>query len=183
MATLLEVLEAYHAVNDSWVDGYAERKAAATETLLTEVGARADAGERDALRVWARLTDEQAYAARNAAAKDPMHRKVPEYTVIVGSEVARLTADRHGIPEGAQTAWCTPCRTRREVTEVDPSASTYEGHHELGWTNTNLACGHQVQSEARVIGSSPGGGAAAEALTGAATQDRLARAAAAQDQP
>lgn len=181
MVTLLDVLGAYVAVNDPWVGGYADRKAAATEALLAEVGAMADAGERDALRVWARLSDEQAYAARNAAADDRMHRKVPEYGPIVHSEHARLTADRDGIPEGADTAWCSTCRTRREVVDVDNHASYYSGSHEVEVTATHLACSHTESSPERVVGPSPGGEAAAEAMAGARTQARLARSAAMQD--
>lgn len=181
MTALLAELEAFAAVNDPWLPDYQDRKAEATERLLAEVGAMADAGERAALRVWGRLTDEQAYAARNAAAGSKMHRTVPDYASIVDGERARLTADAQGIPAGADTAWCEPCRTRREVIEVDATASTYEGHHEMGWTNTHLACGHTAQSEARIIGRSPGGESAQEAMAQDATRRRLDRTSAAHD--
>ena len=178
MATLLDALEAYAAVSDPWADGYAERKAAATVVLLDRVQLLADAGDRAALRVWGQLTAEREYAERNAAAGDRMHRKVPEYGPIVHAELARLTADRDGIPAGADAAWCSACRTRREVMDVDNHASYYSGHHEVKVTATHLACGHTEQGPERVVGPSPGGEAAAEAMAGAATQARLARAAA-----
>lgn len=181
MRALLAVLDAWAAVNDPWLPDYAERKAAATEVLLTEVAAMADAGERDALRVWAALRDEQDYAARNAAAGSPMHRKVPEYGRIVDTERARLVADRDGIPDGADTAWCPTCRARREVVDVDPHASTYVGSHEVEWTQTALACGHTLAGPERVVGPSPGGEAAAEAMAQRETQQRLARTTAAYD--
>ena len=157
------------------------RIAAAEEVLLTTIEAAADAGDRDALRIWAALTDERAYAAQNAASGSPMHRKVPDYRPIADREQARLQADLDGIPAGADSAWCSACRTRREVIEVDPTASTYEGRHEMGWTNTHLACGHTEQTEARIIGSSPGGESAAEAIAQDETRRRLDRTYAAYD--
>lgn len=181
--SMIEALSAYAAVNDPWLPDYRERKAEAEATLLATVEAAADAGDRDALRIWGALTDERAYAARNAETGSPMHRKVPEYGRIVDVQRAMLVADVEGIPSGAESYWCPTCRKRREVIEVDPTATTYEGHHELGWTNTHLACGHTAQSEARIVGASPGGGAAQEALAGEATRRRLDRTAAAYDGP
>lgn len=74
-------------------------------------------------------------------------------------------------------AWCPTCHGRVQVEEVDPHASTYRGRHEYEWTATRLACGHVLEGPERVVGASPGGEAAAEAMSSIQTQRRLARAA------
>jgi hypothetical protein len=68
------------------------------------------------------------------------------------------------------------------VEDTDNHASYYRGDRELEVTAMHLACGHTMTGPERVVGASPGGEAAAEALAGAATQARLARAAHAQDE-
>lgn len=178
--SLLDTLTRWTAVNDPWEPGYADRKAAATTELLAVVEAMADAGEHDANRLWEALVAEREYAARNAAAGDKMHRKVPEYGPAIYAELARLQADAHQVQRDEETAWCPTCRKRRVVEEASDE-SAYEGHHEVGYWVQRLMCGHQLQSEGRIIGSSPGGESAAEAIAGARTQARLARAAESQE--
>jgi hypothetical protein len=180
----LDVLAAYIAgAGSPWDDDHVARKAAATDTLLTAVRDLAETGDRTAGQVWEALEGERQYAERNAAAGDQMHRRVPYYDTVVHAWHARLSADRDGIPAGADTAWCPDCRTRREVLDVDPQASTYVGSHEVMWTQTALACGHTLAGPERVVGPSPGGEAAAEALAGAATRRRMERTSAAYDGP
>lgn len=182
MTTLLETLNAWTAVNDSWNPGYAERKAEATTILLTEVEAMADAGEREAGRVWAALASERDYAARNAAAGDKMHSKVPEYGPAVYAAIARIEADAYTIQPSDDTRWCPECRRQRVVEEAS-NESAYHGHHEVGYYVERLMCGHQRESEGRIIGASPGGEAAAEAMAGDGTRRRLDRTSAAYDGP
>lgn len=177
---VIETLTAYASVSDMWAPDYRDRKAAAEAAMLAAIEAAADAGDRDALRVWAALSDERAYAALNASRHSRMHRTTPEYGPIVALHLTILQADEDGIPAGADTAWCTRCRTRRAVEETSDE-STYEGRHEVGYHVTRLACGHEEQTEGRIIGASPGGEAAAEAATEAVTRRRLEQTAAAYD--
>lgn len=156
----------------------ATRIAHAVEHFITGLRAMAEHGDRDAARIWEAMEQERTYAETNAAAGDRMHRTTPSYGSIVHGAMARLEADATRPQDGEVTAWCTECRTRRVVVEVDSSCSTYEGHHELGWTATHLACGHSNQTEPRIIGRSPGGESAAEAIEQRTTQERLARSAA-----
>lgn len=74
-------------------------------------------------------------------------------------------------PEYQVTEWCEVCRRRREVEEYD-EVSRYSGHVELGSRVARLACGHVMDGPERVVGPSPGGGSAAEALENAARVER-----------
>lgn len=179
-AALLALLDAYAAGDDPWMPGYADRKATATARLLAAVRDLAT-HQVAAFRLLSALHAERLYAETNAAAGDRMHRTTPDYGPIIHAERARLTADRDGIPPGADTAWCPTCRTRRAVEDVDPHASTYVGDREVEWTQTALACGHTLTGPERTVGRAPGGEAAAEATADRATRDRLARAASWQD--
>jgi hypothetical protein len=165
MATLLDALTAWRKSDDPWAETYADQIAEATAALRSAVNTLADAGDPDGLRVWSRLAG----------------CSVADVPLIVGSELARLDADRFPPQRTDETAWCPTCRKRRTVEEVDPHASTYRGDHEYEWTATRLACGHTLEGPERIVGRAPGGEAAAEAMAGAATQARLARAAALQD--
>lgn len=144
-----------------------------TDLTLREVEALAAERESNAVRLWEALSSERDYCARNAAANDPMHRKVPYYEPILHSWYAILTAETN--PAGVETAWCETCRRRREVVEVDNHASYYQGAYEIEVTATHLACSHTMQGPERIVGRSPGGEAAAEAIRGAEVQRRVAR--------
>lgn len=155
----------------------AERIAAAVAAFRAGLDVLAAQGDVDAARIRAELTIEDAYAA----APKVLGRRSPEYGVIVHAAMTRLDADANPPQLGDTVTWCPTCKRRRVVEEVDPTASAYVGTHEVQWTATHLACGHTLHSPQRIVGASPGGEAAAEALAGDATRRRLDRAALMQD--
>lgn len=154
----------------------AERIGAAVAAFRVGLDQLADVDD-DALRIRDELLEEDRYAAAPKA----IGRRTPEYGQIVHSAIARLDADANPPQTGEDATWCRTCRKRRVVVDVDNRCSAYVGSHEVEWTATHLACGHTLTGPERIIGRSPGGEAAAEAIAGAATQRRLEHTAAMQD--
>jgi hypothetical protein len=164
MSALLDALRDFRKEDDPWREDYAEAMGAAIAALRSAVADLAETGDRDAMRVHDDLRTVD---------------KVSDVCGIVGSHVVRLEADERGLPQPSEeTAWCPECRRRRVVWDVDPHCSTYVGTKEIERTVTHLECGHELAGPERVIGPSPGGEAAAEAMAQDATRRRLDRAAA-----
>lgn len=155
----------------------AARQWSAVARFRSGLDVLAERGDVDALRVRAAMVAEDEYAAAPKA----IGRRSPSYGPLLDEALARLVADSEPPALGDVTAWCPTCKRKRVVVEVDPTATAYVGNDEVEWTATHLACSHTLQGPERIVGRSPGGEAAAEALTGAATQRRLARSAAMQD--
>lgn len=169
MSALLDALRTFRTADDPWADGYQTRMADATTTLLTTVTALAETGDPDAIRLLCTL---------------PPTNDTDGVRATVYAEIIRLEADAAGTPPpGVETAWCPTCRRRRIVEDVDNTCTTYRGDYAYEWTATHLACGHTIEGPERIVGASPGGEAAAEAMAETATRRRLDRAAAAQEVP
>jgi hypothetical protein len=83
-------------------------------------------------------------------------------------------------PEYSRTAWCPECRRRVEVEDAS-GESAYEGRHEVGYYVERLECGHENSTRTGIVGPSPGGESAAEAIAQEQTRRRLDRAAAGHD--
>jgi hypothetical protein len=79
---------------------------------------------------------------------------------------------------GLGTAWCPVCRTRRTVTDVHHEGH-YEHGREVGYTVTDLDCGHEAQSGTRDLGPAPGAPYAGTQGLGHAASTRAADLAAA----
>jgi hypothetical protein len=99
---------------------------------------------------------------------------LPDYSREVGLALARLRADAHRPEPGEATAWCSECRTRR-VVEDDRGEEWYEGRHTVAARVVSLQCGHDNVGPTRIVGASPGGESASEAMADAARSARLER--------